>query len=84
MSGMKFSFIIIDRISFQSVLGSPSKRQTDSNAVLTCFGGLRSARISTRCSLLMAFTAVKYEEFHTKHVMQFHYLVEHPSQLAPP
>jgi len=59
MSGIKLSFIIIDRISFQSVLGSPNKRQTDSSAVLTSFGGLRSERISTRCSLLMAFTAVK-------------------------
>ena len=59
MSGMKLSFIMIDRISFQSVLGSPSNRQTDSSAVLTSFGGLRSARISTKCSRLIALTAVK-------------------------
>lgn len=45
------------RMAFQSVAGSPMRRQMDSIAIFTIFGGLASDLISTRCCLLIDFTA---------------------------
>ena len=54
---MKLSLRRTPRIAFQSVAGSPMRRQMDSIAILIIFGGFARARISTRCCLLIDFTA---------------------------
>lgn len=44
-------------MALQSVVGSPRSRQMDSRANLTTFGGFGRFLISTRCGLLILFTA---------------------------
>ena len=46
------------RIAFQSLAGSPMRRQMDSMAILIILGGLARVLISTRCCLFIDFTAV--------------------------
>ena len=56
---MKLSRTMTDRMVFQSMAFSPSKRQMDSSACFTGAGGLAMDRTSTRCCFLMLFTANK-------------------------
>ena len=46
-------------MAFQSVAGSPINIHIDSMAILTIFGGLPRVLISTRCCLLIDFTAAQ-------------------------
>ena len=57
MVAMKLSLRRTPRMAFQSVAGSPMRRQMDSIAIFTIFGGLASVRISTRCCLFIDLTA---------------------------
>lgn len=54
---IKLSLMITARIDFQSLAFSPSRRQIDSNASFTSTGGFAIERTSTRCCLLIDFTA---------------------------
>jgi hypothetical protein len=55
---IKLSLMITARIDFQSLAFSPSRRQIDSNASFTSSGGFAIERTSTRCCLLIDFTAI--------------------------
>jgi hypothetical protein len=55
--GMKLSFMMMLRSDFQSRFCSPRRVQMDSSASLTAGGGLGRDLISTKCCLLMPFTA---------------------------
>lgn len=55
--GMKFSRMRMLLMARQSVVGSPRSRQMDSRASFTTLGGFGRFFISTRCGLLMLFTA---------------------------
>lgn len=61
MVGMKLSLNRTPLMDFQSVADSPISRQMDSMAMFTVLGGLPRARNSTRCCLLMDFTANREE-----------------------
>ena len=54
---MKFSRMRTLLMVLQSVVGSPRSRQMDSRASFTTLGGFGRFFISTRCGLLMLFTA---------------------------
>lgn len=54
---MKFSRIITDRIERHSLAFSCNNKQTDSNAILTLFGGFAIERTSTRCCFFIDLTA---------------------------
>ena len=55
---MKLSRRRTPRMAFQSLAGSPMRRQMDSMAILIILGGLARVLISTRCCLFIDFTAV--------------------------
>lgn len=57
----KLSRMITLLIDFQSRDSSPNRKQIDSRATLTGCGGLDMERISTRCCLLIVFTATGEE-----------------------
>lgn len=57
MLEMKFSLVRMDRITFQSVVASPNKRQIDSRAILTGVGGFAMDFTSTKFCFLIDCTA---------------------------
>lgn len=62
MVDMKLSRIKMDRITFHSVVNSPSNKQIDSRASLTAGGGLVIDLTSTRFCFLIDETAFEYNQ----------------------
>jgi hypothetical protein len=65
--------MITARIDFQSLAFSPSRRQIDSSASFTSTGGFAIERTSTRCCLLIDFTATQLSTEKQKHKTLFSY-----------
>ena len=65
--------MITARIDFQSLAFSPSRRQIDSRASFTSTGGFAIERTSTRCCLLIDFTAIQLSTAKQKHKTLFSY-----------
>ena len=67
MLEMKFSLVKMDRITFQSVVASPNKRQMDSRAILTGVGGFAMDFTSTKFCFLIDCTAGHHIELDASH-----------------
>ena len=68
---IKLSLMITARIDLQSLAFSPSRRQIDSRASFTSTGGFAIERTSTRCCLLIDFTAIQLSTAKQKHKTSF-------------